>query len=206
MDASVTIGTWVGAILTFCVLSLLYKENPAFRLVEHIIVGLGAGYFVVWGMKNVDDIALTAIQKRGEYAYFVPVLLGVLFYFRISKKYSWMSRWSIAVIVGTATGLFMRGTVAVELLDQIVATGKSIIAADPMTSFNNLLIAALAIFTVTYFIYTKEQKGSLGVTAKLGRYAMMASFGAIFGGMVVSRMATMIGVIQFLLFDWLGLK
>jgi len=205
LDLYTTSGIWAGAILTLIVMSFLYKENPLFRLAEHIVVGLGAGYFAVWGMKNVNDIALTGVQ-RGDYSYFLPMLLGVLFFLRMSKKYSWLSRWSIAVIVGVSTGLFVRGTIDVQLIGQILAAGKSIASTDILQNVNNLLAAVLTVCTITYFIYTREQKGPLTVTSRIGRYGMMVAFGAIFGGTVVSRMATMIGVIQFLLFEWLGIR
>lgn len=205
MDSFAVSGIWAGAIVTIMTLTFLYKETRLFRIVEHMIVGLGAGYFVVWGVKNVSDIAVTGLQ-RGQYSYLVPILLGIVFYTRLSSRYGWPARWSIAVIVGVSTGLFMRGVIDVQFIGQIIATGSSIITKNIFDGVNNLLGAIITICTITYFIYTREQKGFLGHTSRIGRYAMMISFGAIFGGTVVSRMSTMLGVLQFLLFDWLGIR
>lgn len=35
-----TMGIWIGAFLTLSFLSILFKENPFYRLAEHLYVGL----------------------------------------------------------------------------------------------------------------------------------------------------------------------
>lgn len=39
-----TIGIWVGAFFTLAIYSFLYKENPIYRLAEHLVVGISSGY------------------------------------------------------------------------------------------------------------------------------------------------------------------
>ena len=43
---STPLGIWIGAIGTLCLFSLLYRENRAFRVFEHLFVGLAAGYLI----------------------------------------------------------------------------------------------------------------------------------------------------------------
>jgi len=197
-------GVWVGAMFTLMALSFLYKENPLSRFAEHVLVGLGVGYFAVWGVKNVNDIALTGLQA-GDYSYVIPLLLGVFFLLRVQRKHAWLSRWPIAVIVGVSTALFIRGSIDTMFLGQITAAATSLATPNILDSLTNLLLIVFTVCTIMYFVYSREHKGPLGKAAKIGRYAMMISFGAIFAGAVVTRVALMAGVIQFLLFDWLGM-
>ena len=41
------VGIWVGALLTLCIFSFLYKDNPLYKLADHLFVGVSAGYFIV---------------------------------------------------------------------------------------------------------------------------------------------------------------
>ena len=41
------IGAWLAAFLTISILSFLYKENPLYKIAEHLFVGTSAGWGVV---------------------------------------------------------------------------------------------------------------------------------------------------------------
>ena len=36
------IGVWVAAVLTLCIFSFLYKDNPFYKFAEHLFVGVSA--------------------------------------------------------------------------------------------------------------------------------------------------------------------
>jgi hypothetical protein len=40
------LGVWLAAFLTLAIFSYLYKDNPFYRIAEHIFVGVSAGYWV----------------------------------------------------------------------------------------------------------------------------------------------------------------
>ena len=48
-----TLGIWLGAFFTLCILSFLYKDNPFYKLAEHVFVGISAGYGVALEFQNV---------------------------------------------------------------------------------------------------------------------------------------------------------
>jgi hypothetical protein len=48
-----TIGIWLGAFLTLCIFSFLYKDNPFYKLAEHLFVGISAGYWATLEYHNV---------------------------------------------------------------------------------------------------------------------------------------------------------
>jgi len=56
-----------------------------------------------------------------------------------------------------------------------------------------------------YFFFSMEHKGIIGGVSKIGVWFLMIAFGASFGFTVMARMSLLIGRIQFLLRDWLGL-
>jgi hypothetical protein len=58
---------------------------------------------------------------------------------------------------------------------------------------------------VIYFYFSKKHEGALGVSAKIGIYFLMVSFGAAFGYTAMARISLLIGRLQFLLGDWLGI-
>ena len=42
-----TIGLWIAAFLTLCIMSFLYKDSPMYRLAESVFVGTSAAYWMV---------------------------------------------------------------------------------------------------------------------------------------------------------------
>ena len=79
------------------------------------------------------------------------------------------------------------------------------IAGDPGASLNHLILVVGVITTLVFFFFSKEHKGAIGGTAKLGIWYLMVSFGAAYGFTVMSRISLLIGRFQFLLDDWLGI-
>ena len=45
--------TTVAAVLTLCVFSFLYRDNPLYKFVEHLFVGIAAGYVLAVQFHNV---------------------------------------------------------------------------------------------------------------------------------------------------------
>ncbi|SVD99054.1 uncharacterized protein METZ01_LOCUS451908, partial [marine metagenome] len=41
------LGIWVAAILTLCIFSFLYQDNPAYKAAQSLFVGLTLGYVLV---------------------------------------------------------------------------------------------------------------------------------------------------------------
>jgi len=197
------IGTLIAGVFTLMVYSFFYKENKAFRFAEHVFIGLAVAHGTVISGKYVWDKALTPLITKGEAFWILPILIGLLFCFFFSKKYFWVYRIPVSMVVGTGTGLAIAGLMRTQFIDQIVAT---ITVPDPKAAWhsgahpiNALLIAIGVIGTLFFFIFTTEQKGPLLVASHMGRWTMMVAFGAAFGFTVMARMSLIIGRMQFLL-------
>jgi len=129
---------------------------------------------------------------------------------RLVPKVGWISRWPLAFVVGTTSGVYLTRYLASNAMAQINNSLKDfIVIGQPdffsWTNFNYLLILLGVITGLTYFYFSKEHKGITGGAAKIGIYFLMITFGASFGYTVMSRMSLLIGRLDFLYSDWLRL-
>lgn len=202
---SLDLGVWIGAFLTLAALSFLYRENIVFEFSEKTFIGASLGFAVVIGIKNIISMAWTPLGK-GEYLYIIPLILGFLVFTRVSKKVFWVSRYPLAIIVGVGTGVSMRGAIGEQIVTQIAATSLSVITPDVWKNLDNAMMIIMVTTALFYFYFSKEFKNPVPSTAQqIGRYVLMAAFGASFGSTVMARMTLLIGRLQFLLLTWLGL-
>jgi len=197
MDPVTIVLTLIGASFTLMVLSLMYRESILYRFAEHTAIGFILGITLYVGCETLRTKGVAPIVA-GDYIYIFPFIIGFLLFARLSKKYYWVARWPTAIIAGIGSGLALRGAVFAMFIDQIVATAKPLVAADPLTSLNNIVLLIALLGTLSYFFFTFKHTGPLGISAKIGRYAMMIFFGASLGAAVLSNTTFVIGAIDFL--------
>lgn len=197
--------TWIIAFFTLALFSFLYKDNPFYRLAENIFAGLTTGYQVslIW-----DTVIIQKVwdpMMGGQWWLFLPGLLGLMMFSRFSPKISWMSRVPLAVVMGITAGIFLTTQLHGFVLPQMQATMNTFVNAEGFAEFFLAALIALGVIsTMIYFYFSHEHVGVLGVTAKLGIWFIMISFGAHFGYTVMGRVSLLIGRTQFLIEDWIG--
>ena len=200
------LGIWFAALLTLCVFSFLYKDNPFYKFAEHLFVGISAGYGVTLEWYNVFLPNLwRPLTQQGKLILVVPFIFGILLFSRFFKNYSWFSRWPMALIIGIYAGIAIVGSGSGELFPQIHGNLLPLWTGHWFESFNNILLTVGVITGLIYFFFSKEHKGAFGAGAKIGTWFLMISFGASFGYTVMSRMSLLIGRIYFLMAGWLGI-
>lgn len=196
---------WLEALVTLALFSFMFKDNPVYKIVEHIFAGLTAGYQVglIW-----DTVVLQKLWNPmldGQWWLFIPGILGCLMFTRLTSKYSWMSRLSLAFVMGTTGGVFLTTQLHGLVLPAMKATMLPLASSDGIAqSILAIVVVVGVISTLIYFYFSKEHTGLLGVTAKLGIWFIMISFGAHFGYTVMGRVSLLIGRVQFLIEDWVG--
>lgn len=193
---SMSLGVWVAGLMTIAIMSLVWKENPFYRVAEHLYVGVSAGHAVVMAYNNIRDSAVKPLMA-GSYLWIVPIALGVLLYARYFKQISWYSRFPVSVLVGIGIGVATRGAIHGDFVQQISATIR-------VANLDDILLLLFTIASLSYFFFSKEAKGAVGAVPRAGRCVLMIAFGAAFGTTVMGRMALLIGRIQFVLGEWLG--
>ena len=198
------IGILIAGILTLAIYTFLYKDNPIYRAAESLLIGLAMGYVLViyWQTAFMDRI-FDPLFGQGKLMVLIPLILGLMMFSRFSKKYSWLSRIPIALMIGAGAGVAIPAMLYARTLKQISASVMPLVNENGAFNFEALVVVAGLLSTLSYFYFSREHKGLMGKSAKLGTYFLMTFFGATFGYTVMSRMSTFIGRIDFLLSDFL---
>ncbi|MCS7301120.1 MAG: hypothetical protein NZ556_06150 [Fimbriimonadales bacterium] len=208
------INVWIGALCTFAIYSILYRENPFYRFFEHMYIGLAAGYAL--GPYLVDVIYRfwwEPIREEGVWWLSFVLPFGMYLYFIYSEKYGWVSRIVIGSLIGAYAGLTfqafssrylpqLQGALSKVLWYPPNATGEIYLS----TILNNWIFVIILLAVLTYFTFSFEHRGSVKRTAILGRWFLMIGLGAIFGNTVMARMALLIGRVYYLLDSWLMVR
>lgn len=198
---------WITVFFTLAIYTFLYRENPWFRLATAIYLGLATGYSITVDLKYLKDqwsgIWTSSGLMMTLFAF--AILVGLLWYFRFSKKYFYLYRWPLAIIVGTGIGMAMRTIIFAQFLTQIQGqVGLPLyVAGDALGSFNNILIAIMVPCVLLYFWFSgigaRREGAAMKTIDLIARYTMMAGFGSAFGYTVLTRYALFIGRCQYLL-------
>jgi hypothetical protein len=199
MDLAYT-GQIVAAFLMICVFSLLYKENPLSRVAEHAMIGVAAGYTFVtnfWFIWNTGVAGIT----NGNPQYIIALVLGALLFANLSKTWSWLSRYGLALITGTGVALAISRVVLTDIFNQMVSVSEAFLTlSTPMDWINSILMLVIVVSVLSYFLFTdRTRPGFLGPINKFGRYAMMLSFGLQYGTTSTYRINMGIGRLDALL-------
>ncbi len=206
MDATI-FGAWVATGLTLFIFTFLYKDNPLFKLAEHLYVGVSVGYTIV---KAYDTVIVHLIWKPihddGDWALLIPVAIGLLMLTRYVPKVAWMSRYAFAFIVGVGSGLAIPRTISSFILKQIEDTVRPLLSLaggdgatfsmsllNPASNLNAIIILIGVSSVLFYFFFSIEHSGAGRVVARTGVVFLMISFGAAFGYTVMARMSLLIG-------------
>ena len=198
---------WIAAFSTLGIYTILYRENPIFRLLEHIFIGLAASY----GLVVVIHATLvpkwwTPMSQSGVWLWMFPAMFGLMFYFIYSRRFAWVARLVMVGLLGYYAGLELK-RFTTFYIPQVAASFKPIVGPDQawFFHFNNLLFVLTLLTVMSYFFFSVEHKGLLAGSARLGRWLLMAAFGAIFGNTIMGRLSLFIDRVAFLLYDWLGI-
>jgi len=206
-ETLITVGTWLQAIFTILLLSVVFKDSPAYRFAEHTYVGLWAGYTVALAFfQYIRPTIVDSIIGKGELHWLVPMVVGLLMYTRYVKSIAWLSRYSLCFTLGIGTGYVLSKDMKPLFMDQIRATFLKLWGvSDWWVLVSNWIFVIGTVASLVYFMFTLQKKGVQGGISKVGRIVMMVAFGSAFGNTVMARVSLFLGRMQFLLGNWLKL-
>lgn len=210
-----------GIFLTLATFSFLYKDNPFYKVAEHLVVGVSAGYFVIILWHNGLVPKLFQPLSDGDWYliwfnssswwYVIPAILGVMMWTRFSKNYQWVSRWPMSMYIGISVGVAIPLDMANRVVRQLHATMYNIEAEsvtqffgredlfyvlDPFSGLSQVIVAIGAISALMYFFFSKAHTGAFGRVATFGIWVLMIGFGASFGFTVMARISLFINRMQ----------
>ena len=197
-----TLITWVGALATLAILSVVYKENKLYRFFEHVFVGIATGFgiFITWR----DALSTTWWEplSTGSWFWVLAPLVSLLFYTVYVPKYAWLSRFLISILFGLGAGQAFRAF-ATQVFPQVSGSMLPLTptgAGSWSEALNNLVFTITLLSVMVYFFFSfRHGHPVVRGTAKTGRWLLMIAFGAIFGSTVMARFSLLIDRIDFLL-------
>ncbi len=196
MELTELVGSGVLWLLTVFCWSIIYEENKFSRIAEHVYLALAVG--VVFNA-SLDTLRSNVLPYAvaGRVSFIVAILAGLLLYTRYFGKVAYLARYPMAIFMGTGLGLAVTGAINSQIVSQIAATIKISLTPD-LAGLNSILILIMVITGMTYFTFSREHKGVLGVSAKMGRYVLMATMGTLIGGNFMLRIGTFLSVVKML--------
>ena len=216
MPLEAILGAWVATGLTLFIFTFLYRDNPLFKLAEHLYVGVSVGYTIV---KTCDTVVFRLVYEpmlkpgveqgkwaEGDWSLLIPLAVGALMLTRYVPKAAWMSRIAFAFIVGIGSGLAIPRVISSYILKQIEDTVRPLatLAADggatftyslldPASNLNAIVLLIGVVSVLFYFFFSVEHTGPGRAVARTGIFFLMIAFGAAFGYTVMARMSLLIG-------------
>lgn len=189
-------GAWLATGLTIALFSFLYKDNPFFKIAEHLYLGAGMGWlfqvsvFSVWGPKIWTPIS------NGDLMVLVPSILGLSLMTQFIPKISWISRYGFTFLMGYGAGLAIPASLATDFMNQIMGTLQPLAGVSSMTPLaivNSLIVAVGLVCVLFYFFFSVEHQGHFKKVSNIGVYFLMIYFGASFGNTVMARFSLLYG-------------
>jgi hypothetical protein len=201
---------WIASLLSLAIFSFLYRDNSFYRLAEHIFVGAANGWAVTFYWHRVLWPYLFDPLSRGQLYYIIPLVIGMLYFTRFIPKVSWLVRFPIGIYMGYYVGVSIPANIQAYIIKQVQGTiltprNFQMWGAGSTGIIWSVVLFVGVICTLSYFYFSAEHKGALGVTSRIGIVFVMMGFGAAFGYTVMARVSLLIGRLQFLLGPWLGI-
>jgi hypothetical protein len=218
----------LGVVATLSIFTILYKENPLFRFMEHIFIGLATGYGLVLSWQAVAKplwylpMMPGSLVKDGQGHWWLvfAFLIGLLFFTIYFPKLSWMNRFAISILMGWAAGAALQAFMGL-IGPQIVAALKAapITVHRPETAavgnnfyglsvwwhpFSLISLIVLACVFAYFFFSVEHRRAWIRKPSVVGRYFLMITLGAIFGMTVMGRFSLVIDRLNFLIESFKG--
>jgi hypothetical protein len=187
-------------VMVLSVWSYLYKDNIFSRIAAQIVISISTIHFFMWNLKQVYNMGIVTIYTHGRILNIIPIILGILIYLRISKKYSWISTYSYAVMLGLGTGAVLTTLIATSITGLIASTiNTAFSGATTFERVSGIILFVGVILGMTHWLFTREAKGIMGYAMKIGRLFLMASIGILYAEDVLWSQSLFVGAAEMVL-------
>ena len=209
------IWTLVGFILTLLVFSYLFGDNPLFRLVTYLFVGVVAGYVFTVVIYQVIIprliTPLTAGTSGERLLALVPLVLSGLLLTKLSPRLAAVGNLPVAFLTGASAAVVVGGAVTGTLVNQISATINLFDITAPTAEpglrlLEGILTLVGAITTLAYFQFGAKLRADQSVrrpaiveaAAAIGQVFIGITLGALFAGVFTSALSALIDRVGFI--------
>ena len=199
-----SLGILFSTIMILSQLSLLWGDNLFFRWGTRIVIGFSVIHTAIWQLYWIDYRAIQPIMTDGDIKFVIPLILGLMMYARLSRPNAWISKYPMGVQLGVGVGVVSVSMLRSQILDQLRFTVEGLFEATTAMALLNAVLVLIGTVTVmSYFFFTKEHTGILGISTYIGRAFIMSSIATIWAGDYIWAMSMLAGQLQFLIKEFL---
>lgn len=214
MQIADLIWTIVSFVLTLLILSYVIGDNPLFRFVSYLFIGVASGTVAVIAIYQVIWPKLILPILRGDYLTFIPLVLSLLLIAKLFPRFSFLGNFSMAYLVGAGAAVAVGGAVMGTLVPQTTALAAPFSLSTAAASGNpvsqiieGVFILVGTLSTLFYFQFTAKVQANqtiqrprvIEIAAKLGQGFIAITFGALLAGVFGSAIAALVERLAFLL-------
>jgi len=201
---------WISAFLTICSFSLLYGDNPLFRIAEYTFTSTVVANSVVTSIPTLRDRFMPLFNGTKPW-FIIPLALGIMSLFVVWRKYAWVASFPYALFLGVNTGISMRGAVGTTIIGNIRAVmqeGAAILIGSPTDQLGYVVRIVFTVSGMIYLFFTLFLKGSLakpmGYVRTFGKYAWLVFMAIMIGNGVQQYSGLATSAMNRLIRTWLG--
>ncbi len=203
----------VSFVLTVCIFSYLFGDNPLFRLATGLLIGVTAGYLAVTIIYQVLLPKLVVPLLQGSLTVLIPLFLSGLLLTKLSPRLSRLGNFSMAYLVACGAAIAIGGALLGTLFTQVKAAMNSMAPAATASVDQKwtlileggfILLGTIA--SLAYFNFgTRENKNKTGkrppmvrLFSAVGQFFIAVTLGAVFAGVLTSTITALIERSDFL--------
>jgi len=177
------------ALMLFIYLSILYKGNPAFTVVENIAVGAITAVKIVGAVGSMRTQLFPPLLL-GQAIYMVPVFFGLL-YFSVFGRGIWRTVFRSVLILSIARDLAFNFRSRLAWVRMVVWSYARI------TTIGRLAAFVLMIVGMTYFLFGARLERPTRTLRSVGVYAVYAMVPAAIVTFLTMFMYEFIGMMSY---------
>lgn len=204
----------VSFVLTVCIFSYLFGDNPLFRLATGLLIGVTTGYLAVTIIYQVLLPKLVVPLLQGSLTVLIPLFLSGLLLTKLSPRLSRLGNFSMAYLVASGAAIAIGGALLGTLFTQVKGAMNSMAPAATASVDQKwtlileggfILLGTIA--SLAYFNFgTRENKNKTGkrppmvrLFSAVGQFFIAVTLGAVFAGVLTSTITALIERSDFLL-------
>jgi hypothetical protein len=205
------IGPLIGAVLSLIILSYLIGDNFLYRILTHVLVGVGAAYVLMTVLTEVlvpqvwTPIAATI--ARVPYDPLKVVIAGfgligcILLLLKLFPRFAGVGNIPMGYLIGVGAAVALGGALFGTFSPQIVAAAQVPAALTDKDVVVKTLLGILALAgtlstLISFGFYRATRGGILSGVNALGRFFLAISLGATFALVYVSSASLLIDRVQ----------
>jgi hypothetical protein len=198
----------VSFVLTICVFSYLFGDNPLFRFVTGLLIGVSAGYLAIVIIYQVVLARLVVPIMQGSFLALVPLFLSGLLLTKLSPKLSKLGNLPMAYLVGVGAAVAIGGALLGTLFSQVKGAINTFTPVTSAVSADQKWMLILeggftflgTIASLVYFNFTAKKKENeapkrsfaVKIFASIGQFFIAVTLGAVFAGVMTAAITALI--------------